>query len=203
MAKKGGACSPQVLRPWQTYGIILAAALIIAVCITLAVNVEYPNHDVKPSKPGEKATVYMTQCSAHKSCSGQQGNCCPNDGGLWMSCCDEMNSGATIDRFKGMCYAPTPTIGKVMFPTEDFMAHWSEPLWDENTGNGYRDDLALMQKLGVNMIRVYGSDASILHQDFLDRAHKLDMGVMVGISDSTYTGHSGACGKAGFDCSKD
>lgn len=183
---------PQAVPVWKAYLVVFGSACLIAVVLVLTLS-----RGPQDEAPGTviAAAVYNAECSAHSGCQGQQGSCCPTAQGVLMGCCDAIDMAAHLEPFKGMCYTPAPARTQFNFPSDDYMASWSEPLW--NSGGSWRDDLGKIHQMGATMIRLYGNDPRLEHAGFLDRAAELGLGVIVALSAFPYTqDKDGACGIA-------
>jgi len=105
---------------------------------------------------------------------------------------------------KGISYDPLPSkTPGVIFPNEDYMSDEMKVFWGQE-GNGKRDvgrrDLWIMKRLGANAVRLYGSDPSRDHTEFLDEAQKQGLDVIAGLSDYPYISMPGNCLHTNLDC---
>ncbi|CAJ1388945.1 unnamed protein product [Effrenium voratum] len=163
---------------------VVGVALLLTLGIMLGIEVVQNAPDgppAPPAPPPSPVPTYLAACSAHEGCASLQGDCCPTAKGVLLQCCSSIASNASITPFHGMCYAPTPAKNVTHFFTDDYMAAWAEPLWKG------RDDLGAIRALNVGALRLYGNDPRLDHEEFLNRAYELGLGVIVAISDYPYT----------------
>lgn len=96
---------------------------------------------------------------------------------------------------KGVSYAPVPLRSTRRpqsghpLPDDDFMSNAASALWSADG----RADLAVIESLGANAVRLYGNDAALDKRGFLDEAHRRGLEVLVGISDYPYLQMPGNC----------
>merc|ERR1740121_2419944 len=102
---------------------------------------------------------------------------------------------------KGVSYGPVPlkmSIGASELPADDWFCDEAVPMW----GSAGRADLALMQGLGANLVRLYGNNPDTDHTNFLDEAYARGLSVAPGMSDYPfYQQQPGSCLRdTDFDC---
>eukprot|EP00440_Ansanella_granifera_P008296 gb/GFBE01008982.1/.p1 GENE.gb/GFBE01008982.1/~~gb/GFBE01008982.1/.p1 ORF type:complete len:797 (+),score=181.71 gb/GFBE01008982.1/:1-2391(+) len=83
---------------------------------------------------------------------------------------------------KGVSYGPSPLANAGHFSHNDFFCDNAKPMW----GDAGRGDLNIIKKLGANTVRLYGNDPEAHHDDFLDHAHFLGLGVIPGMGDAAF-----------------
>lgn len=98
---------------------------------------------------------------------------------------------------KAISYAPVPLKEVQYLPNDDFMAKGTQNLWSSAS---CRRDLSLMKAMGANAVRLYGDDAELDHQAFLDEALNEGLKVIPGLSDYAYIQMEGSCMSTNFDC---
>jgi hypothetical protein len=64
-----------------------------------------------------------------------------------------------------------------------------------------RGDLAIMQALGANTVRIFGSSGDVDHRPFLEEAASQGLGVITGFGDFPYYGLKYSCLRTNLDCS--
>lgn len=113
---------------------------------------------------------------------------------LWFLCCRLAHSRKKL----GICYTPAPlkSLGHGYLHDDDFMSEQAKPLW----GPRGRDDLGVIEKLGANVVRLYGNNPAHRHTAFLDHAQSLGLSVIPGLSNYPYVQMKGSCKDTGFDC---
>lgn len=107
-------------------------------------------------------------------------------------------AGASQELLRGISYGPSPLKKPAKLPNDDFMAPDAKALW----GSSGRGDLAIMQAVGANAVRLYGNDPGLSHTEFLDEAQQQGLKVIPGMSDYPYTQMQGSCISTGFNCFK-
>lgn len=103
------------------------------------------------------------------------------------------------DVMKGVSYGPVPVKSKVdesSVDSDDWFCDEAVSMW----GAAGRADLANIQHLGANMIRLYGNDPRNDHTNFLDEALARGLSVAPGMSDYPYFQGEGHCQTTDFDC---
>jgi len=105
---------------------------------------------------------------------------------------------------KGISYAPVPiTHPGGVLPDDDFMSNNTMAFWGPRShgfGGRGRQDLAIMQALGANAVRLYGNDPALDHSEFLNEAKAQNLNVVAGLSDYPYVQMPGNCMRTEWNC---
>mmetsp|Transcript_3670 Transcript_3670/g.9369 ORF Transcript_3670/g.9369 Transcript_3670/m.9369 type:complete len:694 (-) Transcript_3670:174-2255(-) len=143
-----------------------------------------PEQNCKDSSSSCAAWAKAGQCSANPK--WMNANCkksCRVCGGTSTGEAKVTWDAAHFPVLHGFAYGPSPMLHTGQLPNDDFMMDAAAPLW----GPDGRSDLAVMAAIGGNVVRLYGNDPQWNHRNFLDEAHKNNLGVIVGMSDWPYT----------------
>eukprot|EP00972_Heterocapsa_arctica_P033792 4973541-Heterocapsa_arctica.AAC.1 len=110
---------------------------------------------------------------------GRSGSNCGGCDAKWCKSAKSTFSLDTTGLMMGISYGPSPMMDKGALLNDDFFCDEMKWQW----GMRGRGDLQIIKALGANSVRLYGNDPGRNHEDFLDLALRLELGVIPGVSD--------------------